>query len=68
MHASSFVCDMQPVRKSSFHALLLKQQSVIGCVQWLGRLPKDVKEQKLQEVMDLMADGTIKPPPARKLF
>ena len=37
-------------------------------VQWLSRLPKDVKEQKLQEVMDLMADGIIKPPPARKPF
>ncbi|EIE25506.1 NAD(P)-binding protein [Coccomyxa subellipsoidea C-169] len=35
---------------------------------WLGRLPKDVKEQKLQEVMDLMADGTIKPPPARAKY
>ena len=32
-------------------------------MQWLGRLPKEVREQKLLQVMDYMTDGTIKPPP-----
>ena len=37
--------------------------------QWLDSLPKEVREQKLLEVMDLMADGTIKaPPPSERLL
>ena len=35
--------------------------------QWLSRLPKDVREKELLEVMDLIADGTLKPPPSRAL-
>jgi len=37
-------------------------------LQWLDSLPKEVREQKLLEVMDLMADGTIKPPPPSEPF
>ncbi|BDA41741.1 Enoyl-[acyl-carrier-protein] reductase, mitochondrialial [Coccomyxa sp. Obi] len=35
---------------------------------WLNRLPKDVREKELLEVMDLLADGTLKPPPARAKY
>ena len=45
----------------------------LGCqiklhVQWLGQLSKGEREEKLLEVMDYMADGTIKPPPPSKPF
>ena len=37
-------------------------------MQWLGQLSKEEREKKLLEVMDYMADGTIKPPPPSKPF
>ena len=37
-------------------------------MQWLGQLSKEERERKLLEVMDYMADGTIKPPPPSKHF
>jgi len=36
--------------------------------KWLGRLSKEEREGKLLEVMDYMADGTIKPPPPRAKY
>ena len=39
-----------------------------ACVQWLGSLSKEEREQSLMEVMDYMAEGVIKPPPASKLL
>ena len=32
-------------------------------MQWLEQLSKEEREKKLLEVIDYMADGTIKPPP-----
>ena len=32
-------------------------------MQWLGQLSREEREKKLLEVMDYMADGTIRPPP-----
>ncbi len=45
---------------------MLTQRELL--IQWLGRLSKEEREGKLLEVMDYMADGTIKPPPPSEPF
>ena len=46
--------------------VMLTQRELL--IQWLGQLSKEEREEKLLEVMDYMADGTIKPPPPSEPF
>ena len=50
------------------HSAPMVAPCALGChlelhMQWLGQLSKEEREEKLLEVMDYMADGTIRPPP-----